>query len=386
MPSDQREQYESLKWQEKRWREESKMADDQGRSQNAFDLYKNSKAIFDNYLPYITNQPSSELQPWFGKDYFNNFLFSNQDTGWSFSPYQQAEPDQTSLRKEELYNMLAMAMEERKQIGTYSDPNLVQLASNASYIPFTSPQLFSGLDNYQDMGGYSYPEPSFQPAAPELPNDNIDGWDVSHMINPNIPWYVTPSYSSPQSDSASQQQPSAIDVAGSAISTAYNIMSFGSTLQDVLTGRRGDPGAYLSLANGAAQGLSWIYNTDGVKEITKAIGDLKDPLDTVADVTGGAVAGWGLYQNIAGLASGDVTAQNVLGVASNASQIFNSVNKLAPDLVKEVIPGAITDAMGGIGNMAGGALSAIGLVQGIEGLIEGKSQSPMDILGMAKAA
>jgi hypothetical protein len=217
MPSGQREQYESLKWQEKKWREESKMADDQGRGQNAFDLYKNSKAIFDNYLPYITNQPSSELQPWFGKDYFNNLLSSSQDIGWSFSPYQQTEPDQTSFRKEELYNMLVMAMEERKQLGTNADSNLVQLASNDSYIPFTSPQL-AGLDNYPDMGGFSYPEPPPQLTFPELPNDNIDGWDVSHMIDPNIPWYATPSYSSPQSDSSSQKpQLSPIDYAGSVI-------------------------------------------------------------------------------------------------------------------------------------------------------------------------
>mgnify|MGYP007084772069 CR=1 FL=1 len=35
---------------------------------------------------------------------------------------------------------------------------------------------------------------------------------------------------------------------GSAISTAYGIANFGSTLQDVISGRRGDPRAYLSLA------------------------------------------------------------------------------------------------------------------------------------------
>ena len=146
------------------------------------------------------------------------------------------------------------------------------------------------MDSYPDMGGFPFSVPSSQPASQEFPNDNIDGWDISHMIDPNVPLYAGPSYSLPQSDSASQQrQPTAIDYAGS----AYNIMSFGSTLQDVLTGRRSDPGAYLSLANGAAQGLSWAAKTDGVKDIVSAIGDLQGPLDTAANVTGGAVAGWG---------------------------------------------------------------------------------------------
>jgi hypothetical protein len=52
-----------------------------------------------------------------------------------------------------------------------------------------------------------------------------------------------------------------------------------------------------------------------VKDIISAIGDLKDPLKDLGQVTGAAGSAWGLYKNIEGLTSRELNPHHVLGLA-----------------------------------------------------------------------
>ncbi|MFH1059110.1 MAG: hypothetical protein V1797_10610, partial [Pseudomonadota bacterium] len=135
-----------------------------------------------------------------------------------------------------------------------------------------------------------------------------------------------------------------------------------------------------------AQGLNWAAGTDAGKEIVDAIGDLKDPLKDIGQVTGAASSAWGLYKNIEGLASGEFNVKDVLGVAANTYGLTGNAAELLKGTELGNALSGVNGSLGLTGKLAGGALSAIGLVEGVRGLIEGEPQNPLSVIGMAKNA
>jgi len=160
-------------------------------------------------------------------------------------------------------------------------------------------------------GGYDYPEwgdftnldsQTYSTFIPYF-NDNIDAWDLANFSHPAIYEAAAILAKEAEAKVAQSAQARVHNPLGSAINTAYDLFSFSDVLTDVINGRRSDPGAYISLANYAAQGLNWAAGNDGVQDIVGAIGELKDPLDSVSQAAGAAGSAWGLYKNMEGLAS-----------------------------------------------------------------------------------
>jgi|GEM_PF-5999291 len=244
------------------------------------------------------------------------------------------------------------------------------------------------------VGGYDYPEwgdfsdgsfPIIIPMQVQL-NSQDGAWSLTNFTLHDAENVVTIPLEQARALSAKKSQNFERGPIGTAIGTAYDIMSFGNTLTDVISGRRSDPGAYLSLANQAAQGLNWAAKSDAVQDVVGSLAGYDKALKNVSNVTGGALAGWGLYQNIEGLSSGDFNIKDVLGVAANTSQLYNAANGLLTTNGFEAIPDGLTNTMGKIGGVASGALSVIGLYEGVKGLVEGDPQNPMSILGLANNA